>query len=73
MKKLSVCHDEAHGFWTGKPWLVIREEGEPAVAAFKTDREAFDYIEEQEKNENAPWYGVPVRVLIELQREAEGK
>lgn len=45
-QKLQVVHDEASGFWTGKPWLVIAEEGEPATASFKTDREAFDFVDD---------------------------
>ena len=55
--KLQVVHDEASGFWTGFPWLVIREEGEPAIAAFKTDGEAFDFVDESEEADtnNAAW------------------
>lgn len=45
---LQVVHDEASGFWTGRPWLVIAEEGTPAVASFKTDGEAFGYVEDEE-------------------------
>lgn len=51
---LTVCHDEAAGFWTGKPWLVIDEEGEPAVASFKTDGEALDFIAEERDQPQAP-------------------
>lgn len=46
--KLTVIHDEASGFWTGKPWLVIDQEDQPAVAAFKTDLEAFDFVDEEQ-------------------------
>jgi hypothetical protein len=48
MNNLTVIYDLASGFWTGKPWLVIREEGTTAVASFRTDGEAFDFIADEE-------------------------
>jgi hypothetical protein len=49
---LTVSHDEAHGFWTGRGWLVIDADrpDEPAVAAFKTDAEAFDYVDAERED-----------------------
>ncbi len=44
-----IVEDEASGFWTGKPWLVILEDGEPALGSFKTEGEAFEFVEEYEE------------------------
>jgi hypothetical protein len=54
MNELTVIYDLASGFWTGKPWLVIREEGTTAVASFRTDGEAFDFIAEDSASQAAP-------------------
>ncbi len=48
---LLIVEDEASGYWFGTPWLVIREEGEPAIASFKTDGEAFDFVDEYEREQ----------------------
>ncbi len=37
---LSIVHDDQAEYWTGKGWLVIGEEDQPAVATFATEAEA---------------------------------
>ncbi len=46
-RNLSVVHDEAAGFWTGRPWLVIDMawEDQPAIGDFKTEAEAAEFME----------------------------
>jgi hypothetical protein len=46
-RTLQVVHDEAAGFWTGKPWLVIDDESKPPIASFKHDDEALGFVDEQ--------------------------
>jgi hypothetical protein len=37
---LHIEYDEASGHWTGRPWLVIASEDEPAVARCRTEADA---------------------------------
>ncbi len=48
-RNLFIVHDEAHGFWTGEPWLVVNSafEDRPPIASFRTDNEAGAFIDEQ--------------------------
>ena len=52
MPDLQVVHDDAAGYWTGKPWLVIDHEDQPALASFKTEAEAVEFIEQEKEQTN---------------------
>ncbi len=52
MQKPFIVEDEASDFWFGRPWLVMLEDGEPALASFRTDAEAFEFAEAYEKEQH---------------------
>ncbi len=43
MKRLMVIYSDSSDFWMGRGWLVVEDEGEPAIASFETEAEAIQY------------------------------
>ena len=44
---MQIIYDQQHEYWTGHGWLVIKDDGEPAIASFKTEEEAKAFLAEE--------------------------
>jgi hypothetical protein len=41
---MEIIYDPQSEYWSGQGWLVIKQEGEPAIASFKTKTEAEQFV-----------------------------
>lgn len=44
---MKIIYNEASGFWLGKPWLVVEDDGEVAKGTFTTKEEAEEFLREE--------------------------
>lgn len=41
---MQIIYDQQSEYWTGQGWLVIVDDGEPAIESFKTKEEAMQFV-----------------------------
>lgn len=44
---MKIIYDESSGFWTGKPYLVINDDGDPTLASFANEGDAKSFVRDE--------------------------